>query len=473
MKYESPHIEGGPKFFEVKSEGCSARLGKGQSAKDVPSHILVMDTGQPWTPEPEKRHPKTQAELDALYRETISHGIIDHHGIDVTVLDLPAGVERKCATKMIADFPTEVLEQIRKRSISSITAHFDSDFDSICSTYLAKALVQSNKAEQMPKITSALGDVANLDDYGRSDASTAEAYAATLPGLFGGLKEVLVEKQRAEMGAIWGDKEKDVPMKQKASVETSARYTQYLIDLTFELLNSCEAKLTKDGAIDLQKIDLETLPLSERLHELLKAGIQRIAENFKKYDADLEKAERAVARVQSKTGEMIDVPLLIFRETTLGNPLVTTNMTYRRAAPETITVVFGGADRKGGDHYDVGMKVETAALFDLKSLLMPLNAAEAEARKTTFANLDSLVQGNEQPTTEQQALLDRWKLTPITLAQKWSTLRKDFEATGHGDPTVVVAGGSLVAASGTSLLSAERFVDVVKTALVSPDSSLS
>lgn len=127
--------------FEVSSENCSALLDKAQTAKGIPSHILVMDTGLPWVPEPEQRHPKTQEELDALYRETIQRGVIDHHGIDTTVLDLPKGVVRRCATKMVADFAPEILAQIEARAISGVTAHFDSDLDSIASTYLAKALV--------------------------------------------------------------------------------------------------------------------------------------------------------------------------------------------------------------------------------------------------------------------------------------------------------------------------------------------
>lgn len=456
MSTEHDHEQHEVGYFEVSAEHCSAKLTKGASAEKIPSHMLVMDTGQPWVPETDKREPKTQEELDALYRETIGRGIIDHHGIDSAVLNLPQGVERKCATKMVADFAPEVLAVIKKRNVSSVTAHIDSDLDSIASTYLAKALVQSGDAAKMPKITKQLGDFVNLTDYGKYRESDPQKYANSLQGVFSSIKSALMNKQRAEMGAMWGDASKTPEVKRREAGEISARYSQEVVERSIEVLNACE-RASVGSTIDLAALDTQALVLSEKTRMLLETGTKLTIEDFKKFNKEFEKAEKTTARVITKEGKEIEVPLLIFNQPDL-NPLAVTNMAYQRVAPEAIVVVFAGGERKyGGDMYDVGIKPETADLFDLKALEMPLNEAEEQMRQGLFGDLEAMVAEGRSPTIEQQAALDRWKMKPQDLLAKWKALRPGFEHTGHGDPTVVVAGGSLLAASTTSLMNAEEF----------------
>ena len=454
-------------YFEVHVEGCSAKLAKGQSAEDIPSHVLVMDTGRPWVPESEKRHPKNQEELDTLYIETIKRGIIDHHGIDTAILDLPPNLTRRCATQMIADFPTEVLEQIKKRSVSSVTAHYDSDLDSICSTYLAKALIQSGDAKKMPKITELLAKIVNLVDYGRYDERDPQKYAHSLSGLFGGVKQVLDHKQHAAMETIWTNTETDINTKRREAGEVAQKYTELLLSISFELLNACEQMMSKVGTIDLNALDPEMLELSEEVKNVMRKGIELTVQSFEDFDAEYKNAEQTKAKIKNKEGQTIEVPLLIFGEPAKLSPLAITNISYQRMPPETIIAVYGGAERKnGGDHYDIGMKTETTSLFDLQTLLIPMNAAEAEARKIIFPNLEALARGEEQSTVEQQILLERWRVTPDALQKKWRELRKGFEHVGHGDPTVVVAGGSLLAASNTALVTREAFIQTIKNTLL-------
>lgn len=458
MSIEKEQGEGS--YFEVSPEHCSAKLAKGASAEKIPPHILVMDTGQPWVPEPEKREPKTQEEMDALYRETIKRGIIDHHGIDSAVLSLPEGVERKCATKMIADFAPEVLAVIKKRDVSSVTAHHDSDLDSIASTYLAKALVQSGDASKMPKITKALGEFVNLTDYGKYRESDPQKYANSLQGVFGSMKAALMAKQRGEMGAVWGDATKAPDVKRREASEIAGRYHQELVDRSIEVLNACE-KASAASVVDLAALDTGALALSEKTRALLEQGTKLTLEDFEKFNREFEKAEQTTAKVKTKEGKEIEVPLIVFNQPDL-NPLVVTNMSYQRVAPEAIVAVYAGGERTyGGDMYDIGIKPETADLFDLKVLEMPLNEAEEQRRQELFPDLEAMAVEGRFTTTEQQALLDRWKMTPKDLLAKWKALRPGFEHTGHGDPTVVVAGGSLLAASTTSLMGAEKFREVL------------
>jgi len=450
--------------FEVSSEHCSAKLAKGASAKEIPSHILVMDTGQPWVPEPEKREPKNQEELDALYRETIQRGIIDHHGIDATVLNLPEGVERKCATKMVADFAPEVLAVIKERDVSAVTAHHDSDLDSIASTYLAKSLVQSQDAMRMPKITQALAEFVNLTDYGKYRESDPHKYTQSLQGVFGSVKAALMAKQRAEMGAVWSDSARSLEDKRREAAEIGQRYNQEIVERSIEVLNACE-KQSAVSSVDMTALDVQALELSDKTRSLLIEGGKMTLQDFEKFNTEFEKAERSTARIKTKDGNMITVPLLVFAEPDM-NPLVVTNMSYQRVSPEAIVAVFAGSGRKyGGDMYDIGIKPETAALFDLSSLEMPMNNAESQLRNALFPDLDELASGAKSPSAEQQAVLDRWKIYPKDLQAKWNALRPGFEHVGHGDPTVVVAGGSLLAASTTSLLTVENFRQVLSGAL--------
>ena len=127
-----------------------------------------------------------------------------------------------------------------------------------------------------------------------------------------------------------------------------------------------------------------------------------------------------------------------------------TNMAYMRMPPETIVAVYAGQDRKkGGDNYDIGMKVESLDLFDLTSLEAIFNDAEREKREPILL---SLRQKEKEGTLSEEE---------TKLLKTWTTLRPGKEYLGIGDPTVCVAGGSLIAASKTSLLNAEDFRRVV------------
>ena len=452
--------------IEISSDRCFSKIGKGQDAKDLPLHMLVMDTGQPWMPPEERRHPKTPEEVDELYRETIRQGMIDHHSFDAAVRELPEGATRRCATKMVADFPEDVLEQMQKRSVTEIVTHVDSDLDAISSTYLAKALLQSGDASKMPSITKELGDIVNVVDYGRYQEKDPNRYAHSISGLFGGLKHILSDKQRVEMGKVWSDQALDLSTKRQQAGEIASRYSEKLIELTFEVLNACNKQKMESGTIDLNFIELEGLTVSDRAKQLLERGVEITVQQYREFDEALERAEQHVATITTKEGVQKDVPLVVFSEISTMSPLTVTTLGYLRFPPEAIIAAFAGPDRKhGGDHYDIGIKAESSEFFTLDALLMPMNKAEQAERERLFPNLSALAAGQEQPNEEQAALLERWKMTPEALQKKWSELRKGFEQTGIGDPTVVVAGGSLVAASTTALLTKERFVETLKEAL--------
>lgn len=435
----------------VTTDGCFAKVEKGARAVGLSETVLVLDTGQPDLPPVEKREPKTPEEVDELYRETIRGGIIDHHSIDAAVLTMPEGAERRCATKMIADFPDEVVAMIKERKIESVSGHIDSDLDSIASTFLARSLVQSKSVADLPAITGQLAEIVNLTDYGKFREADPEKYATSLPGVFGALKDQIMGTAKKESKAVWDDDALSYGEKSKRTSEISDVYHEKLIAAVFEILNACNRQKLSGEDVDLAALDFDKIPVSEELRTMMKKSKELTIETRRVFDREFEKAEKREVTVQDKFGRSITVPLVIFAKTTLS-PLEVTNLAYQRLAPEAIIAVYAGQDRtRGGDTYNIGIKPETAAdVFLLELLEKPFNVAEAEKRESILAELDAKV-ADGTITPEEKERLDLWR-----------TPRKGKEHLGIGDPTVLVAGGSLIAASHTSLLNSEDFRRVLQ-----------
>ncbi len=418
-----------PESGLASPENCFARVGKGGSAEGMPRDMLVVDTGQPALPSTEKRSPRTPEEVDELYRETIRGGIVDHHSIDASVLSMPEGAVRRCAAKMVADFPSEVVALIRDRDIRSVSGHMDSDLDSITATYLTKALVDSRDAAALPAFTERLGNFVNLVDYGRFSETDPDKVVQSLMGYFGALKSQTLGRMGAEMGAVWRS---DAPLaeKQARAQAVSDRFHGEMAKHMFAVYNACAKAEAAGTAIDFSNLDAAGLVLPAETKALLEAGKKEVRADFEAFNKEFEAAEKTRVTVRTKEGADIEVPLVIFGHTKLS-PLLVTNMSYSRMPPETIVAAYAGQERtKGGDCYDVGIKPESLDLFNLTFLEAPLNAAEAAKRA---------------------------QVAPEKRPEAWATLRKGKEYLGHGDPTVAVAGGSLIAASNTSLLSPEEF----------------
>jgi hypothetical protein len=438
-------------YHEVSPEGCMATIPKGGDAKKMledpkTKHILVCDTGQPMVPPEEMRSPQNQDDLDNVYRWTIKNGIIDHHGVDAVIMNLNNELERKCATKMIADFPEEVLAVIDSRGITQVTAHFDGDLDSLASTYLAKSLIEHKR---LPAMTEELGKQVNLVDYGKFNIKDPDKYIKSLAGIFGGIKSSVLKKQSAELGTVFGLPEKTDEEKTEKSKKIGAvfaKHGQMLIDASIQFLNSCnKLYCDKKGDIDFTDIDIDSLNISDKLKELIRQGQENEKLEYQTFYEAHEKAERSSVIVKTKNGKEIRVPVVIFNQPDL-NPLSVTNKSYLVEDDNAIIAVYAGPHRKyGGDAYDIGIKPDTAQRFDLKFLEGPLNKAEARLRQPIIEELEKL-QALGTITGEEKKKLDKWK-----------TLRQGFEHLEQGDPTVCVAGGSLIAASTTSLLTPEKF----------------
>lgn len=312
----------------------------------------------------------------------------------------------------------------------------------------------------MPRITGALAEHANKVDYGQFNESDPDKYVKSLIGLFGGLKRVITDACQAEKNTIWSNSnEASVPEKIAQTKPVVEKWNQGLVDGSFEILNACEA-LAASGPVDLTNLDVDALSIPDRLRSHLKRGIELTKEEFREFNELYEKAEKTTTVVKTRDKSSLEVPMVIFRECGNLSPLAITNICYSRLSPNTIAAVYAGSDRPyGGDQYDIGIKQETLALFSLENSpwVKAFNEAEAEARKRIFGNLDALVAGTEQPNAEQEAFLALFKNDVKGLDERWKKLRDGFKWTGHGEPTVFVSGGSLLAASKTSLLTVDEF----------------
>jgi hypothetical protein len=442
---KEPKQEAGPDWSVSFDEARDApAIGKGQSAEHLPRTTLCLDTGTPIPPPEHMRHPKTQEEIDDIYRETIRRGTIDHHSIDATT-EIPAA-KRRCTTTMIADFPEDVLSMMRERGTTHITSHHESDLDSIGATYLAKSLLEKGK---LPSIAAELSGFVNLIDYGRFQENDPEKFLHSLQGAFSACKHVLTAKRDAETGKIWQNQNATRDEKIKLSSLVRQTFQNQLMARMLELLNAAEKQnLLRPGSVDFADFDAEILDLPPELRVLLSEGSQGVKDDFRKFEEVFEKAEARDITVVDKQGKPRTVQLLIMdlSQQPELSPLAVTSMAYDRVPPDAIVAVYAGPDRKkGGDHYDIGMKPESTEIFDLKFLERPLNDAEAEKRKPLIQDIAKKATDG-RATPEEQA----------TLA-KWQALRPGFEHLGHGDPTVSVAGNSLIAASTTSLLDFEGF----------------
>lgn len=443
-------------FKTVSPENCQATVPKGGDAKAMlenpdTKHILVCDTGQPLTPPKEMRNPKNKEDLDKVYEWTIKNGIIDHHGIDAVIMNLEDGLERKCATKMVADYPDAVLSVIVERDITTADTHFDSDLDAVSSLFLTKALIEH---QSLPPIAKSLAEHVNLADYGRLEIKDPEKYVKSLSGLFAGLKKAVLKRQSDELGPLFAlpaVSDEENAEKGKKIGATFEKYGKILTHAAIQLLNSCN-KLYCDnkGKLDLADIDVDELYLGEKLKTLVKEGQEMSKEEYQKFMETREKAERGKIAVTNKEGKTIEVPVVIYTEVDI-NPLAVTNLSYLMEDDNAIIAVYAGQNRKhGGDCYDIGIKPDTAGRFDLKFLEAPFNKAEAQKRKPLLAELNRKLAENSITEQELQQL------------KQWTALRQGFEYLEQGDPTVCVAGGSLLAASNSSLLDAEDFRKVIK-----------
>jgi hypothetical protein len=455
----------------VSYDGCRADLPKGgivDAAKMLEQKTLVTDTGAfaKFLEKYEEEGYLDEATVDGIYRESIGQGVIDHHSIDQFLASRGVKSE-KCATQMVVDYEDAVSDAVKKNSIDKVSTHVDSDMDAICSSYLVKSIIDRGR---LPDIAGELAEVANRVDYGRFDISDPRVFAESLPGTIDAIKGILKERGGAELGAeVFSRAELKAPNGRlnaegvKRLEEISAKYEDLRNGSVFELLNALDQAKKEDPTLKLDgNIDGVIGRLPATVQELITEGRKKVIESHEKFLAEFEKAEKFKVTVKDKRGRDMEANVIIGQS---PEPLTFTNLAYLRTSPDTIVAVYAGKDRKAGDNYDIGITPDMANAIDLRRLCLELNKAEKAKRDAILAK------PAEQRTPDEQEKAVAWEKQK-TAGQTRKMFGGIDEMVSAGevaaedvvdvDPTVLVAGDSLIAASRTSLLTGPEFSGVIR-----------
>lgn len=444
--------ETGKTWRPVEYEGCSASAAKGAEvdrAALLASKALIVDTGAyaSFLEAYKDKETFTEEEIDALYRETIAAGIVDHHSIDQFLASKGIHPE-KCASKIVADYPDAVKQLIDDHKIESVRTHWDSDEDAIVSSYLVKALIQNG---ELPAIAQELAEVTNRIDYGNFDITDPAEFIKTFSGIYGTIRnEVTIrfEEEKAEKG--W-------------SPALSAKYEDMRNAAVFDVINALNEHKLSGGQMDLGgdiSLIIETLPPATR--QLIEAGQPKYKESLEKFAHDFETALRFQTHVSTKDGGVMDVNLVVGSS---EEPLAFMLMAYPRMAESTIVAVYAGTNDKHIDGYDVGIKPDMAKVIDLRELCLALNKAERKKRDAIMAKPET------ERTDKERELIATWEEQRASgRTRDMFTGIRDMVARGEVsaddiidiDPTPLVAGDSLIPASRTSLLDKEEFQAVMR-----------
>jgi len=415
------------------AEKCKSNIGKGEKREPKTGEI-ILDTGDY----------EISGEGDP-YKETIKAGVIDHHRIDNYFRIKGDKFEPKCATKIVVDYKDEILEMINDRNVENTSAHFDGDLDSIVSSYLTQGLI---KNKELPIGALKLAEHVNKVDYGMHRERDIGKYFGSLAGIFSAIKGELGDIKDNELyKEIFSNSLMKGPNGrlngegvQKMN-EINTKYEILLNQHMFEILNKIGVESSLDKEFDCEK-DMARVEgkLSNELEEVIKKGKNSLIKELEEFNKDFEKVERKIVKITvPKTGEIIEVPMIISIEPN-SSPLSFTNLSYHNITPETIVAVYAGPNRKGGDMYDIGIMTESASLIDLGGICVALNRAEKEKR-------------------EQLSIEDPTRIKLESLPERLGMSGSEQVLTK--DPTVLVAGGSLIAASNNSLLTPEDFYRVL------------
>lgn len=384
-----------------------------------------------------------EAHIDEIYQASIMDGIVDHHSVDMFLAAKGVHIE-KCATQMAYDYSDTVLAAIDKHNIEKVDSHYDSDLDAIASSFLVKSLLEHR---ELPAVAKDLAEHTNKGDYGRVDIKDPEEYVKSLSGAFGSLKEAYRVQASAEIKA------------KGFSPAILTKYEELRNRAVFELLNAVNQAKIKNPEFDLMDITEAEELVSAETKAALDAGREGVKVDYGQFMADFEKADRSLITVKNKKGEPVAAHLVVAHS---DNPLMFTNMAYLRTSPDTVVAVYAGKDRKGGDDYDIGIIPDQAREFDLRSLCLALNKAERKKRDEVYARRDTgtasekdlkliVIWENQGDREAFGGLFDMVKNGEVA---EEDILRKD--------PTPLVAAGSLIPASRTSLLSEEKFRAVLE-----------
>ena len=389
--------------------------------------------------------------IDNIYQDGIKTGVIDHHMIDNFFAEHNITIN-KCSSKIILNYTTTVLKVIKKYKIKNIETHKDSDSDAIVSSYLLQSLIQKG---ELPVIAEDLVELVNRLDYGQFNEST-DIFFRSIIGAFIAVKNILTARGRKALGKevfanleLKKDHGRLNTEGRRMLVEIRDKYENLRNFYSFEILNKANQAKSENKDFNILT-DMPKLQdsYSEELQEILETGLKKLYDALERFEAGFRNSEVFEAVIENK-----EVNILL---SSCSNPTIFTNFAYSRTSSNTIVAVYreekGIGIEESGDQYNVGIKVEEVDNINLIGIWQALNIAEKKKRDALYQKPE------EEKNSKEKNLIDKWEnqrprhfigLEGLIVLEK--------------DPTALVAGNSLIAASRTSLLSKEEFFDVLRT----------
>lgn len=433
----------------ISHEECRSTLQKGQKVENTPSNTFILDAGayDDFLKKVDESSLNDKT-IPKLYRDSIANGVIDHHVID-SILSRNGFTGQKyerCSAQIAVDFEGEIKRAIDEIGVTKIDTHTNMDLDAISSSYLVKALIQTG---QLPAIGAELAQIANQLDYGRFSMDPKN-FIDSVAGVFEAIKIVMEQRAKKEQGArVFSNPEMMTGRRMNQQgfalfTEIRKKYEDETGKRFFDVLNAANRLKLMGKNFSLavgfkarikDSIDADTAQIIEE------GGIENLKAH-EQFAEDFKTANTREIKVDNRDEKKVPANLLIAKS---EQPLLFTNMSYLRTPPNTIIAVYAGKDAKGGDRYDIGIQAEQADAINLGKLCVALNKAEKIKRDVVYAKPESV------RTTEEKELIQKWENEQdrIGMSGPEQVLTKD--------PTVLVAGGTLIAASRTSLLDFEEF----------------
>jgi dihydrofolate reductase len=387
---------------------------------------------------------------------------------------------------MVYDYRHEVFSMIQAGRRRNNT-HMSSDMDALVSSYLIQSMVQGrgdSADARLPAIAEDLVELTNLVDYGRYRTPDFKTFKESLVGIIGALRSVVakninyefseaVAAQKTSGGEpLFNEKGWRTTAGEEAYKAVCQKHDTILGRLTFKVLNIANVERLANSSMSLTECgSLILRKASPELRAVLEEGLEISRQQFENFEKEIVKGETIEINILTKEGFRRRILMTIISE--LDLPALSVINIGITLMPDRIFAGFAGPNRPSGDNYDLKVSTDVGEEVDLSEICIALNKAEAAARAKVLAKNRSLEE--IQATPEDQRTLDEKKIIV------WLTGNERFGQSGVSipaeasveekrqlqiitrDPTVLVAGGSLIASSFTSVLSRQEFVDCLKS----------
>lgn len=429
--------------MEVKVNAC---LNKGQVVNPVPEGVLVVDTGG--------LPPSIFngiSDIDEACRKAIAMGQVDHHSIDMHF----AGSKqmKKCATQMVVDYFDDILKYCREHNVKEIQIHQDSDMDAITAGWLLKEGLKNGK---LPQCAEQMAEIVNQVDYAQYQKPTDE-YITSFPGCVEAIYSASSEEKKSDIISreAWAE---FATLDNKVLAEVFPVYDA--------LAKNMEGKFKFDLNKDVRSFIENSPAIDEKIKGYMETGLAQTQQSQEQFKKDIKTADTVEFNFYNTETKRVEKGQMVIMAS--KDPLTAANLGYAKYGKNTIMAVYAGKDREHGDMYDIGITPEAASILGgtMKEITLAMNKAEAFERTQAMQRYVALSKQTNM-SDEQKSEFERIdrlykELREMKLGGKTRPGQPGGDLLADVDPTPIVARDSLVPASYHSLMTKDKFYQVLK-----------